>query len=94
MRSTAFLNALTPGLQGALVYPLSDKEPLRFAIDQFILFFAYDDPFDEDAPRLDEGAATKFTNAIVSAITDTESFQPIPKFPVITAYNECFFFFF
>lgn len=86
--SKVFLNALKPGLQGALVYPLSDMKSLRLAIDQFILFFAYDDPFDEDALRLDEGAATEFTNAIVSAITDTESFQPIPNFPVIAAYHE------
>lgn len=93
-RSKAYLNALMPGLQGALVYPLSDKKSLRFAIDQFILFFAYDDPFDEEALRLDEGTATKFTNAIVSVITDIERFQPIPKFPVITAYHEYVFFFF
>ena len=92
-RSKAYLNALMPGLQGALVYPLSDKKSLRFAIDQFILFFAYDDPFDEEALTLDEGTATKFTNAIVSVITDIESFQPIPKFPVITAYHEYVFFF-
>lgn len=90
-RSKAFLNALKPGLLGALVYPLSDKKSIRLAIDQFILIFAYDDPFDEDALRLDDGAATKFSNTIVSAFIDTESFQPTPNFPVITAYHEYVF---
>lgn len=87
-RSKGFLNALKPGLQAAVVYPLSDYTTLRLVIDQFILLFAYDDPFDEDALSVDEDTATKFTNAIVCAITDPESFQPIPSFPVITAYHE------
>lgn len=88
----AFFNFTKPGLQGAMVYPLSDKKYIRLAIDHFILLFSFDDPFDEDALRLDMGSATKLTNTVISAITDTEDFQPIPKYPVITAYHEYVFF--
>ncbi|MCJ1345756.1 hypothetical protein MMC31_003965 [Peltigera leucophlebia] len=81
-------NSAKVGLLGAIIYPLSDKKSLRLAIDMFILFMAYDDPFDEDALRLDESVATEFTNTVVSALTDTENFQPVPNLPVITAYHD------
>lgn len=84
-------NSAKAGLLGAIIYPLSDKKSLRLAIDMFILFIAYDDPFDEDALRLDESVATEFTNTVVSALTDTENFQPVPNLPVITAYHEYVF---
>ena len=92
-RLKAFLNVIKPGLNSAMIYPVSDQKFLRLAIDLFILYFAYDDPFDDDALRLDEGAATKFTNTIVSAITDTESFEPVSNMPVVTAYHEYVFYF-
>ena len=91
-RMKAFFNATKPGLQGAMVYPLSDKKYIRLAIDQLILLFSFEALFDEDALRLDEGSATKLTNTVISAISDTESFQPTPKYPAITAYHEYVFF--
>lgn len=88
----AFLNSIKPGLNAAMIYPFADQKFLRLAIDVFILNFAYDDPFDEEALRLDESAATEFTNTTVSAITDIENFQPVPNMPVITAFHEYVFF--
>lgn len=90
-RLKAFLNALKPGLASAMIHPVSDQKCLRLNIDLYLLNFAYDDPFD-DALRLDESVAAKFTNTIVSAITDTESFQPVPNLPVVTAYHEYVFY--
>lgn len=84
----ALINSSKAGQLGAIIYPLSDKKILRLTIDMFLLFMAYDDPFDEDALKLDESVITEFTNSVVSAITDTESFQPLPNLPVITAYHE------
>lgn len=72
----------------ATIYPFADKKFLRLAMDMMILFYAYDDPMDDDALRLDETTATKFTNAIISATTDLDNFSPEPDFPIITAYHE------
>lgn len=84
----AFLDSITIGRLGALGYPYADKNLLRLALDLFILIYAYDNPFDEDSSMLDESAATKSTNAFVSAISDTESFYPAPNLPIIMTFRE------
>lgn len=76
------------GLLAAMVYPFADKQSFRLALDLLLLTFAYDDPFDEDVIMLDESVCTNVTDAIVSAITDTGNFQPLPHLPIITAYHE------
>lgn len=87
----AFLDSGRIDLLAAMIYSFADKESFRLALDQLILTFAYDDPFDEDILMLDGIVASKFTNTMISAITDTEGFQPVPDLPIITAYHEYVF---
>lgn len=87
----AFLDSGRIDLLAAMIYSFADKESFRLALDQLVLIFAYDDPFDEDILMLDGIVASKFTNTIISAITDTEGFQPVPDLPIITAYHEYVF---
>lgn len=82
------LNSGRIGLLAAMVYSFADKESFRLALDLLILTFAYDDPFDEDVLLLDGSVCINITNAVVSAITDTENFQPVPNLPITTAYHE------
>lgn len=82
------LNSGRVGLLTAMVLPFANKKSFRLALDLIILTFAYDDPFDEDVLMLDGSACTNVTNAIVSAITDTCNFNPVPHLPRITAYHE------
>lgn len=82
------LNSGRIGLLAAMVYSFADKESFRLALDLLILTFAYDDAFDEDVLLLDGSVCTNITNAVVSAITDIENFQPVPNLPITTAYHE------
>lgn len=91
MEPTVLKNHLNSGRMGflaAMVFPFANKQSFRLALDLIILTFAYDDPFDEDVLMLDGSVGTNVTNAIVSAITDTGNFQPVPHLPIITAYHE------
>lgn len=83
-----FLNSGRFGLLAAMVYPFADKQSFRLALDLLVITFAYDDPFDEDVIMLDGSVCTNVTNAIISAITDTGNFQPVPNLPIITAFHE------
>lgn len=82
------VNSGKVGLLAAMVCPFADKQSFRLALDLLLLTFAYDDPFDEDVIMLDGRVCTNVTDAIVSAITDTGNFQPVPHLPIITAYHE------
>lgn len=55
-----------------------------------ILLFKYDDLFDEASSNLtrDERGATKASKIFISAIADTENFQPVPSLPIATACHE------
>lgn len=92
MSQTRLKDSLNTTVQvGRLIgtaYPFADKKSLQLVIDMMILFYAYDNPMDDGALKLDETTATKFTNAIISATTDLDNFLPVPDFPIITAYHE------
>lgn len=55
-----------------------------------ILLFKYDDLLDEASSNLmrDESGATKASKIFISAIADTENFQPVPSLPIATACHE------
>lgn len=71
-------------------WPLGGKESLRIGADWFILLFKYDDLLDDASSNLmrDESSATKASKIFISAIANTENFQPVQSLPIATACHE------
>lgn len=71
-------------------WPLGSKEALRIGADWLILLFKYDDLLDDASSNLmrDESSATKASKIFISAIANTENFQPETSLPIATACHE------
>lgn len=78
------------GLCAAMSWPLGGKESLRIAADWLILLFKYDDLLDDASSNLmrNESSATKASKIFISAIANTENFQPVLTLPIATACHE------
>ncbi|MCJ1347352.1 hypothetical protein MMC31_005575 [Peltigera leucophlebia] len=78
------------GLCAAMSWPQGGKDSLRTGSDWLILLFKYDDLLDEASSNLmrDERGATKASKIFISAIADTENFQPVPYLPIATACHD------
>lgn len=78
------------GLCAAMTWPLGGKDQLRIGADWLILLFKYDDLLDHASSDLmkDERSATTASKIFISAIADTENFQPVPSLPIATACHE------
>lgn len=73
-----------------MTWPLLEKESLRIGADWLILLFKYDDLLDDASSNLmrDESSATRASKVFISAIADTENFQPVQNLPIATACHE------
>lgn len=69
---------------------MGGRDSLRIGTDWLILLFKYDDLLDDASSNLmrDESGATKASKIFISAIADTENFQPVPSLPIATACHE------